>query len=126
MRPDHAARGVRVLGIWPAVLTGRQPLTSAEGAEVVVEGVVLHHQHDDVLNLRQYVGADRARRVWPVARPVAARPKLPLPELLAFNPLPGSSADHVSPPSAVPLAPRTRVRPPSVRGLPTSASSAAR
>ena len=69
MGPDHGARGVGILGIRRAVVTEREPLPPAEGAEVVVEGVVLHHQDDDVLDLRQHVGAGRAGGVGPVARP---------------------------------------------------------
>ena len=36
-----------------------EPVAPAEHPEVVVEGVVLHHQHDDVLDGRQRVGAGR-------------------------------------------------------------------
>jgi hypothetical protein len=39
--------------------------------------MVLHHQHDDVLDLWQQVGADAAGGIGPVARPVPVR--LPLP-----------------------------------------------
>ena len=35
----------------------REAVAAAEHAEVVVVGVVLHHQHDDVLDLRERVGA---------------------------------------------------------------------
>jgi hypothetical protein len=44
-----------------------EPLAPAEHAEVVIEGVVLHHQHDDVLDLRQHVGAGRAGGIGPLA-----------------------------------------------------------
>ena len=60
--PDHGARGVRILGVRRAVVANRQSLAAAQRAEVVVEGVVLHHQHDDVLDLRQRVGARRDAR----------------------------------------------------------------
>ena len=95
--PDHGARGVRVLGIGRAVVTERESLAPAEGAEVVVERVVLHHQHDDVLDLRQQVGADPAGGIGPVARPVPARLPLPPAQLPAFDPLPGARAGHRQP-----------------------------
>jgi len=70
---DRAARaGIAVHG--NAVLE-RQPVDAraAERAEMVVERVVLHHQHDDVLDLRQRVGAFGLRRIGPLARaPYAA------------------------------------------------------
>ena len=55
--PDHGAVGGGVLGIRRAVRAAREPFPAAERAKVVVEGVVLHHQHDDVLDPRQQVGA---------------------------------------------------------------------
>src|SRR5215472_16698641 len=126
MGPDHGARRVRILGIRRAIVTERETLPPAEGAEMVIEGVVFHHQDDDVLDLRQHVGADRAGGIGPVARPVVARPPLPPTQLLAFNPLPGAHAGHVSPSSAARPGPRTRGRPLALAGLPAAASAAAR
>src|SRR5215470_1756402 len=102
MGPDHGARRVRILGIRRAIVTERETLPPAEGAEIVIEGVVFHHQDDDVLDLRQHVGADLAGGIGPVARPDVARPPLPPTQLLAFNPLPGAHAGHVSPSSEKP------------------------
>src|ERR1700728_3775139 len=101
MGPDHGARGVGILGIRRAVVTAREPLAPAEGAEVVVERVVLHHQDDDVLDLRQQVGAGWTGGVRPVAGPGGTDPPLPLAQLLPFDPFPGAGAGHVSPSSAV-------------------------
>ena len=108
--PDHSARGVGILGIRRAVVPEREPLPPAEGAEVVVEGVVLQHQDDDVLDLRQHVRAGRTGGIGPVAGPGGARPPLPLAQLPPFDPLPGARAGHVSPPSAALAASRTQGR----------------
>ena len=65
--------GVRVAVGRVAVGVEREPVAAAEHPEVVVEGVVLHHEHDDVLDLGERVlplremragagpGADRRR-----------------------------------------------------------------
>ena len=98
--PDHRPCGVRILGIRRAIVTERESLPPAEGAEVVVEGVVLHHQDDDVLDLRQHVGASRTGGIGSVARPVPAYPPLPPAQFLAFDPLPGAHAGHISSSSA--------------------------
>src|SRR4029079_18813134 len=104
--------GVRVLGIRGAIVAEREPLPPAEGAEVVVEGVVLHHQDDDVLDLRQHVGASRTGGIGSVARPVPAYPPLPPAQFLAFDPLPGAHAGHISSFSAACFAPGYSGRPP--------------
>jgi hypothetical protein len=70
--PDCGTRRIGIPGIRCAVVTERESLPPAERAEVVVEGMVLHHQDDDVLDLRQHVGAGRAGRIGPVARPEMA------------------------------------------------------
>src|ERR1700721_2792700 len=81
-----------------ASVTAGEPLAPAEGAEVVVERVVLHHEHDDVLDLRQQVGADPTGGIGPFARPGPVRLPLPPAYLLALDPLPRPRADHLSPP----------------------------
>ena len=100
--PDHGARGVGVLGIRSAVVAERQALPPAEGAEVIVERMVLHHQDKDVLDLRQHVGAGWAGGIGPVARPAMVTAPLPLlpAQFPAFDPLPGAHAGHVSSSSA--------------------------
>ena len=62
-RAHVSTRGIRVVVDGPAVRTGRQPVAAAQRAEVVVERVILHHDHNDVLNLRQGVGARGKVRV---------------------------------------------------------------
>jgi hypothetical protein len=42
------------------VLVDGEPVSTADEAEDVVEGVILHHDHDDVLDLRHLVAADRS------------------------------------------------------------------
>src|SRR5690242_17862699 len=101
MRPDHGTRGVRILGLRGAVVTDREPLAPAERAEVVVEGVILHHQHDDVLDLRQHVGTGRTGGIGPLLPPVMTGPPLPPTQLLALDPLPATNAGHISPSFAV-------------------------
>ena len=55
-----------------AVRAERETLTPArQHAQVVVVGVVLHHQHDDVLDLRQQVSAGRLVRRRELSGPVA-------------------------------------------------------
>jgi hypothetical protein len=61
--------------------------------------MVLHHQHDDVLDLRQQVGADPAGGIGPLARPVPVRLPLPPAQLPAFDSLPGARPDHLGPPA---------------------------
>ncbi len=94
MRRDHGSRRVGILGIRRTIVPAREPLPPAECAEVVVEGVVLHHQDDDVLDMRQHVRAGRAGGIGPVAAPDGARPPLPLAQLPAFDPLPSARAGH--------------------------------
>ena len=50
---------------------------AAQHAEVVVVGVVLHHQHDDVLDLRQQVGAGGQGRLRGAARAAAVHAGAP-------------------------------------------------
>ena len=67
--PQHAAVPPRVGRQRRAVRAAGQPVPAAgQHAQVVVVGVVLHHQHDDVLDLRQQIGADRQVRLWPGTR----------------------------------------------------------
>ena len=96
-RPDHGPRGVRVLGFRRAVVTKGESLAPAQRAEVVIEGVILHHQHDDVLDLRQHVGARRAGGIRPVPRPQVPPPPLPAAQVPALDPLPSAHACHVQP-----------------------------
>jgi hypothetical protein len=58
-----------------AVRLQRESRTAAgEHAEVIVVGVVLHHQHDDVLDLRYQIGAGRPVRLGECVRPQDAHP----------------------------------------------------
>ena len=92
-----AVRGV-VDDVGGAVGTERQALAPVgEHAEVVVVGVVLHHQDDDVPDLRQQVGAlgkIRARPVAHLRRGDAAPRRLPCrrrtaaSDLAALEPVP--------------------------------------
>ena len=60
----HVATGrIRVEVDRLPVPSGRQPVPAAQRAQVVVERVVLHHEHDDVLDLREGVGSRRKVRV---------------------------------------------------------------
>ena len=58
-RADESTGRVRVVVDRLAVAAECEPVATPEGAEVVVERVVLHHEDDDVLDLRQGVGASR-------------------------------------------------------------------
>ncbi len=80
------AVGVRVGGERPAAWAEPEPVraAAAQHAELVVVGVVLHHQHDDVLDLRDRVGArgqlrvgQRSRLAEPGVAPGAARRRPP-------------------------------------------------
>ena len=51
--------GIGVVVDRPPVGARGQSVAPAEGAEVVVEAVVLHHEHHDVLDLGEGVGAGR-------------------------------------------------------------------
>ena len=92
MRPDGLAVGVPVGCLGLAVGAERETVAAiVQHAQVVVVGVVLHHQHDDVLDLRQQVGPDRAGGLrWrPGGRAAAvSRP--------AFAPGPFGALRHVS------------------------------
>src|SRR5262249_41755607 len=48
---------------WQAVWAGRQTVPALQHAEVVVVGVVFHHQDDDVLDQRKTIAANRHRRI---------------------------------------------------------------
>ena len=54
---------IRVVVERPSVWSECEPVPATQGAEVVVERVVLHHEHDDVLDLRHRVHAGRQMRV---------------------------------------------------------------
>ena len=77
-RPGQVVRGDR-LALGPgvghfrlAVRSERETLTPArQHAQVIVVGVVLHHQHDNVLDLRQQVGARRLVRRRELPGPAA-------------------------------------------------------
>ena len=87
--PDDLAVGPAVGHVGLVVGPERETLAAAlQHAEVVVVGVVLHHQHDDVLDLRQEVrprrqGGPRARSLLPGRAPPG-----PAPHLMAFELLP--------------------------------------
>ena len=67
--PQHAAVPPRVGRQRCAVRAAGQPVPApGQHAQVVVVGVVLHHQHDNVLDLRQQIGADRQVRLRPGTR----------------------------------------------------------
>ena len=76
-----------------AVRSERETLAAAaQHAEIVVVGVVLHHQDDDVLDLRQQISADGLRRIWGLARfrgSTAARQVL---HLVPLEPFPHAPA----------------------------------
>src|ERR1700729_1719762 len=61
-RPARAGAGIGRVG--RAVRAQGQPVAApGKHAEVVVVGVVLHHQHDNVADARQQVGTGRLARV---------------------------------------------------------------
>ena len=91
--PDRLAIAARVgqlrLAVWPE----REALTAApQHAEVVVVGVVLHHQHNDVLDLRQQVCAGRPGRLRALPGLQAAHETRPALQLVSFEPLPHDRA----------------------------------
>ena len=66
--PDDLAGGAAIGHLGLVVGAERETLAPAlQHAQIVVVGVVLHHQHDDVPDLRQAVRADWSRGVGPVA-----------------------------------------------------------
>ena len=69
-RTHRLAVGVVVRVRRLAVRPASEAVASAEHAEVVVVAVVLHHEHDHVLDLGDRVGALGLRRVGPLARRV--------------------------------------------------------
>ncbi len=82
-------RAVEDLGL--AIRTGREALTPAlQHAEVIVVGMVLHHQHDDVPDLRQEVGAWR-----PVGPGERSRRRGRAVARQAFNLMPFEQMPHV-------------------------------
>ena len=105
---DDLAVGPRVGDVGLAIGPQRESVTPAlEHAEVVVVGMVLHHQHHDVLDLRQEVGARGQGRPGKLARfllgllcRAAAREA---PHLMPFNHMP-----HVD--ATLGLRPRSGVR----------------
>ena len=73
IRGDRVAATAGVGNVRRAVRFQRESLAApGEHAEVVVVGVVLHHQHDDVLYLRDKSVPARPVRPGPRARPSAA------------------------------------------------------
>ena len=67
-RTDELAASSRVGVDRPAAAVEREAVAAPEHPEVVVEGVVLHHEDDDVLDLRQRVGALGELRVRAATR----------------------------------------------------------
>src|SRR5262245_11723631 len=65
---------------------------AAQHAEVVVVGMVLHHQHDDVLDLWQQVSADRLGRIRGLARFRGSGAACQVPHLVPLEPLPHGPA----------------------------------
>ena len=57
-RSDKIAARFGISGIRQAVWPVRESVSGSERAEVVVVGMVLHHEDDDVLDLRERVFAD--------------------------------------------------------------------
>src|SRR5580698_4986198 len=55
--------------------------------------MVLHHQHDDVLDLRYQISAGGPGRVGPLARSLMP-PPVPLAQFLPVDPLPDVRADR--------------------------------
>jgi hypothetical protein len=95
VRPDVLAVGARVGHPRLAAGSEREALAAApQHAEVIVVGVVLHHQHDDVLDLRQQIFAGGLGRHRARPGPRAAHQALPALQLTAFEPLPHDRAVH--------------------------------
>ena len=89
VRGHGFAVGTRVGHGRPAVRSEREALAAAaQHAEVVVVGVVLHHQHDDVLDLRQQIGADGPGRNWGLTRFSGSRAACQVPRLVPLEPFP--------------------------------------
>ena len=85
VRRDPLPGGQRVLGGRRPGGVHRQPVaTPREHAQVVVVGVVLHHQHDDVLDLGQQVAPRGQVRPRPVPGPGHQPPPLDSPALQPF------------------------------------------
>ena len=61
-------RGEPVLGQREPISAGALARFAPEHPEEIVVGVVLQHQHDDVLDLGDRVGADREARRWEASR----------------------------------------------------------
>src|SRR5262249_25582993 len=70
---DAVAVGVGTGVLRTAGAIELKSVAAAEHAEIVVEAVVLHHHDDDVLELRQHVGAFRHLRKRQRVRPPARR-----------------------------------------------------
>ena len=113
-----------------AVGPQRQALAPAgQHAQVVVVGVVLHHQHDDVLDLRQQVGALGQVRPRPAAGVGPGDPAPPDRAALQPLPHPATSSEAARraarrspvPPSFPPHAPPTVPARPSRPGTLTQA-----
>jgi hypothetical protein len=61
---DRLARGVGIAVEWSPIGPEGETIAPPEHAEVIVVGVVLLHENDDVLDARQAVGASRAVGKW--------------------------------------------------------------
>ena len=116
-----------VVAVWSGVVVERrpvpaerEPVAAAEHAEMVVEGVVLHHEDDHVLNGGQRVGAGREMRVGQAARreqlPPGPRPGAPE----GARPL-GSTAEY-----GAPLAPAPALSPATAAPVATAPPRSAR
>lgn len=78
-RPDRFVQRVRIARRGSAVLVERETVASAEHAEITVVGVVLLHDHDDVLDLRNQVAALSFGEVGPLGRQATSRVRGPRP-----------------------------------------------
>ncbi len=91
---DHLGVGIRVRRLRLAVASELEPVAPpGEHAQVAVVGMVLHHQDDNVLDLRQQVGAGRQRRDRALAWPECGHGATPALQLMPLKPLP-----HGAPP----------------------------
>ena len=56
-----------VVGIhWLTVVHGKT-IAASERAQIVVEGVIFHHEYDDVINFGKTVSSDTSTQVGPIA-----------------------------------------------------------
>jgi hypothetical protein len=78
VRANGLATSAQIRYLRLTILTERETLTAAlQHAQVVVVGMILHHQDDDVPDLRQQVRA--SRQGWPRERPESPAARAPGP-----------------------------------------------